>query len=304
MGKLENIATGRVVNLPSHCLLGRTPFAVVRLEHIAASREHAVLEWEENVWRVRDLSTRNGTFVNGRACSTAWHELAAGDELAFGAHDEAWVLVDASEPPPAAVAEDGAIRMGRGEILLLPGDDAPEVSIHRDGGTWFVDRGHRTEPVAFGSRIELGGAVWDLLLPSDSSLASTATGARAPHLDSLFATLEFDRTEEHVRLTLRDGETEIALPSRAFHHLLLVLARTRIYDQKVRGLSEAEAGWIDSLELARMLGVRPDKVNLDVFRARKLLADRGIAGAARVIERRSDSRQLRLGLRKLELVPL
>ncbi|HET6612364.1 MAG TPA: FHA domain-containing protein [Kofleriaceae bacterium] len=304
MAKLENRATGLGVELPSHCLCGRTPLALVRLEHAAASREHAVLEWARHAWRIRDLSTRNGTFVNGRSCSEAWQELCAGDELAFGADDEAWVLVDDTAPPPAAIASDGTIRMGRGDLLLLPDDEAPEVSVQRKGNTWILDRGDGVSAAESGTQIALGEATWELLLPSGTPLTSTAAGARAPHLGSLRAVFEFDRTEEHVRLTLRGDEEDIALPSRAFHHMLLVLARARVHDRKVRGLSEAESGWIDSLELARMLGARPDKVNLDVFRARKLLAEHGVAGAANVIERRSDSRQLRVGFRELDLVPL
>jgi pSer/pThr/pTyr-binding forkhead associated (FHA) protein len=47
------------------------------------SRRHAVLELRDGTWRLRDLSSRNGTWVNGRRTTDV--EVRRGDELQFGA---------------------------------------------------------------------------------------------------------------------------------------------------------------------------------------------------------------------------
>jgi eukaryotic-like serine/threonine-protein kinase len=55
---------------PAECLIGRGPDCAVRIPgdpaHGNVSRRHCVLEVDPPHVRVRDLGSRNGTFVNGR----------------------------------------------------------------------------------------------------------------------------------------------------------------------------------------------------------------------------------------------
>jgi pSer/pThr/pTyr-binding forkhead associated (FHA) protein len=53
-------------NLRSRCLLGRSPTCDVRLEDARISGEHARVSWTGHAWELRDLGSRNGTFVLGR----------------------------------------------------------------------------------------------------------------------------------------------------------------------------------------------------------------------------------------------
>ncbi|HWQ07992.1 MAG TPA: FHA domain-containing protein, partial [Holophaga sp.] len=50
----------------------------------SVSRRHAVLFMQEGHWRVRDLGSRNGTLINGRALPEGGRALDDGDELQLG----------------------------------------------------------------------------------------------------------------------------------------------------------------------------------------------------------------------------
>ncbi len=50
---------------PGQCLLGRDPECPVHLSGLNVSRRHCLLEVESPHVRIRDLGSRNGTYVNG-----------------------------------------------------------------------------------------------------------------------------------------------------------------------------------------------------------------------------------------------
>jgi DNA-binding NtrC family response regulator len=51
--------------------LGRASDCALRLEGQSVSRQHARIEKDGPVWMIRDLGSKNGTFVNGRRCELA-----------------------------------------------------------------------------------------------------------------------------------------------------------------------------------------------------------------------------------------
>jgi hypothetical protein len=53
-----------------------------------------------------------------------------------------------------------------------------------------------------------------------------------------------------------------------------------------------------------MLRVDANRLSVDLFRARKQLADLGVEGAQHLIERRVEARQLRLAVANLQILPL
>jgi pSer/pThr/pTyr-binding forkhead associated (FHA) protein len=84
-----------VVTDPKQCIIGRGPDCTVRLtggvEDSLISRHHCQLDLEGPNVRVRDLNSRNGTYVNGWLVKTAAAEvvpdkyvLKDGDELRVG----------------------------------------------------------------------------------------------------------------------------------------------------------------------------------------------------------------------------
>jgi pSer/pThr/pTyr-binding forkhead associated (FHA) protein len=63
-------------------VIGRSPECDVSITDITLSRKHLQIEPEGEVWRLRDLGSRNGTFVNGNRVDE--HLLAEGDVIAAG----------------------------------------------------------------------------------------------------------------------------------------------------------------------------------------------------------------------------
>jgi hypothetical protein len=92
------------------------------------------------------------------------------------------------------------------------------------------------------------------------------------------------------------------MPPRAHYYLLLTLARARASAEKEAALLPHERGWTSVDELTRMLGVEEIKLNVEVYRVRRDLAELGVVDAASIIERRRGLRTLRLGTPRATIV--
>ena len=76
--------TPRTLNLEGQRILfGRAPHVDERLEDDYVSDEHAELARSEGQWRIRDLGSTNGTYLNGQKV-IAPTVVAAGDQLQLG----------------------------------------------------------------------------------------------------------------------------------------------------------------------------------------------------------------------------
>jgi hypothetical protein len=65
--------------------VGRSPENQIHLDDPDVSRRHAEIMWDGARCTVTDLSSRNGTFVNGRRLTPNWPEtLRPGDRVLFG----------------------------------------------------------------------------------------------------------------------------------------------------------------------------------------------------------------------------
>jgi hypothetical protein len=72
----SQLAAGRIV-------IGRSAACELVLADDTVSRRHALLELDRGAWRLTDLGSSNGTWVNGRRAAEV--EVRPGDELQFGA---------------------------------------------------------------------------------------------------------------------------------------------------------------------------------------------------------------------------
>lgn len=261
------------------------------------SSEHAVVRWTDGRWELRDLGSRNGTFVEGKRLAPGQRvPLPAGTTFLLAGSPSGYTLVDASPPVPSARhLASGEVREASHRVLALPDDDEPAVTIFEDpSGRWVLDGEERTEVVEDRAVVVVRGESWLLDLPSLGE--TTLEVASALALDAAVLRFVVTRDEEHVEVSLVHEGRTIELPPRSFHYLLLTLARARLAESD---LPEEERGWIDRDTLCRMLAVDPLKLNVDVCRARKQLATTGVVGAAEIVARRPTTGQLRLGASRI-----
>jgi hypothetical protein len=303
VGGLELRWTGRVFTLGPRCLIGRHSACDVRVDDPRVSGEHASVRWINGTWELRDLGSRNGTFLDGRRLLVGERgRLIEGSLFALGGMEAPIVLVDASAPSASArSAASGVVRAAVGGLLVLPDDDRPEVSLFEDAlGRWIVEGEDGPRAVCDHDIVIAGGEAWTLELPS----ADTPTwqpGALGPTLETIHLRLAVGRDEERIEATVIDGASTMRLPPRSHHYLLVTLARARLGDRRA---ARDDRGWVDRDELCRMLATDVGKLNVDIFRARKQLVTLGIHGAAGLIERREGSGEIRIGTDRIEVVAL
>lgn len=320
MAILEKLQ-GRVrsVLLARH-LIGRSRIAQLRLPESMVSGEHATLRWTGQQWEIHDLGSRNGTWVDGRRLASGERAaLAAGALPVFGHRDNTWRLVD--DGPPATLAlpegepetgseDDSGPLYAKGDLLALPDDEAPEAVVYRDPtGEWVLEQGGETTRATDGQIVIARARRFVLHIPA--IVASTWDAVRKPpRLEELTLRFTVSRDEEYVTLTALGQGHSIDLGARAHHAVLLALARSRLQDQEPAratggaALPESAQGWVYQDELARMLDMDETHVNVTVFRCRRQLAEAGILGAANIVERRRPTRQLRLGVERIEITPV
>jgi hypothetical protein len=285
VGILAKSASGVVVTLAAHSLIGRAQACFLRLDSRLASQEHARIQWEDGAWCLRDLGSRNGTRINGRDINPGQSVVLKSEDLIeFGSAGESWTLLDSSAPVAAGrELRSGQIIVARDGLLKFPGAD-PFPYVHQAGRHWILEQATEQRLVSDGEALGVGDQCWHLHLP----LAVAATEA-AEQPDLRLSTWQWhffvSGDEEYVRLELTSAERKVDLGARAHTYLLLTLARLR----------EGSDGWIYVDELCRMLTIEEQALNVHIFRARSELGRAGFEDAADVIERRRPTRQLRAG---------
>lgn len=88
----------------SKLVLGRGAEAAIRVDDEALSRRHAVFEVQGNGFRVTDLSSTNGVFVNGERIETVM--LNHGDRLGLGSLKCKYVVEEIEKKPQVYVVSE------------------------------------------------------------------------------------------------------------------------------------------------------------------------------------------------------
>lgn len=294
MGRLT-MDGGREVWLHVEHTIGRHRDSELVLAADDVSRHHAVIRWHGERWVLKDLGSRNGSFIEGgRLPSGGERGLRLGDRVSIGS-SEHMVVACLAPPEPMARAEDGALQVGHGSVLGLPDAAEPSVQIVRRGEGWALDGPRGIREVVDGESVQVDGASWQLHLPAILQGTWTASALESPVL-----TFEVSQDEEHVRVVFtRAGET-VQLGSRVHHYTLLQLARQRVRDA-ADGVSPPEQGWLAQVDLERMLRLDRNVVYQHLYRARRELAGPLSGTDTELIERRHDAGQLRIGLEHVEV---
>lgn len=299
--KLREIEGPAIRLIHDDTIIGRSSQCGLQLSAIDVSKEHAAMRWTGSTWELRDLNSRNGTFVNGRALRAMERvPIDVGTQIAFG-QDELWVCVDATAPMPRATAIDaGEPRVITAPSLLCFGDDEAGAVICRNGqGRWVLEHLGRTDAVHSGDELELGGRTWRLSLPAFDATTAFTDGSRSV----LAARLHFFAPpDQPLRLEVNVGGETIALKRRSHHQVLLTLARIRLADL-ARGLRRHAAGWSEDAALLDVLGCTRNFINVNVFRARKEFEQLGFDDASCIVERMPGTGKLRLGAGRVEIEP-
>ena len=273
-------------------MIGRSKACALRLDDPYVSSEHAKVVWTGTVWRIRDLGSRNGTFVDGQRIEPGQGvPIRLGTTLGFGESEEGWEVVEAGPPRPISTEIDlGITRAADSEILALPDDHCPELTIYpaTGGGGWTLqDAEGVTQPIQDQAVVTAGGRRFRLDLPPLLEVTPMVDVALTLDNVSLSMAVSPDEERVEIRLFLRGVEKAVLEP-REHSYLLLTLARARLEDAD---FPVAERGWRNVEDLLRMLKIDQNMLNVATHRARQHLSRTGLEGAANIVQTRRGQRR-------------
>lgn len=289
---LHEPKTGREVALRARTTFGRDAGNDVVLDVPAASSQHALVFWRKRCWWVRDLASRNGTWVQERRIAPGVDvPIGLGESVAFGDPRRRWWVY--SVDPPRLFAEslvDGARVEAIDGVLGLPSNDDPQVMVFRSDPLWVIEEADGVRAAVDREVVVLDGLPWRLALPDglEDTLGMTGRlGLRVHVTGSAWRPV----------VTVLRGDRVDALEWASCDRLLWVLAREREHDRR---RAPADRGLTHLDLVADELGVEPKTVNVYVHRLRHRL---GRLGVQDLIERRRGVGQLRLRFEGVEWAP-
>lgn len=236
------------------------------------SQIHARVRWDGRQWEIIDQS-RNGTSLNGRRLAGgAWTPLEDGAVIRMGADDETvWTVASLDAPMTCLFPLDGqgASILLKPQGNLLPDEAQPVAEIHCREGHWLAEYPEGLDHLVDGAVVRINDSSWEFVLCPVLQETLESRLHEPPKVRVGEIALQFDVSlnEEHTELRLRHEGTPVDLGERIHHYTLLTLARRRLDDVQ-RGLAPEAQGWVAVDQLARMLGVEPTYVNIQLFRAK------------------------------------
>ncbi|MEC4725744.1 FHA domain-containing protein [Shewanella sp. D64] len=272
------------IYLYAHHSFGRLAYSVNTLiSQPDISKIHAIIEWNNGIWSIRDIST-NGCWLNKiKIFSNKRYPLKAGDKINFASLDNQEYRLESVDAPAdlliPCTSQDSkhleqAITLG--EYNLLPQEN-PELALFRDRKmeTWKVSsidcETDDSCTLAEDEIIEFQQQKWQLHL---SHLEPLTQALQASQLTLEDITFDFylSLDEEVSQLKVHTPESILDLHVRSHHYLTLNLARYRSLSAE-QGLDESEQGWVYAEQLVKDLGIEIHHLNIQIHRARKQFSD-------------------------------
>lgn len=291
---LRSEQTGETCRSERAVRVGRDGANDLVLPSTTVSSMHALIEWRESGWFVRDLGSRNGTAVDG-ARITNWTPLEAGSRLQFGP-DNPW-RVDAAERPEGAedagtfleplgggarhrVAED-RFTIGQGATfdLCLEGSSGLLAVLYQEDDQCRVlalageDVAVAGRPVLAGEPAVLPpgalltvlGQAWQLVMGGSDGVITVEAGLKARSYDGYRLVLK--QRGDYGDIEVHDGGRVHRWEDQDRRFLLLwVLA-------EALGSSEGEPGWVDDTTLRASVWGRRAAEGLSGSTLSKLIHD-------------------------------
>jgi pSer/pThr/pTyr-binding forkhead associated (FHA) protein len=310
--------------LHAHHSFGRFAYSVdTLLSNPCISKIHAIIEWHNNQWCIRDLSS-NGTWINNKKLvKEQIKPLKIGDIIHFMNDGQASYQVNDLSAPcdllipysingstanAEKITANSSFSLNAITLLpyhLLPNEESPEVALifNQKSEQWHIE--YIAEPelkprlLQDNDLIEINQQQWQLNL---SHLVETTQKQQNQQIsiEDLNCIFELSANEEITKLKVISPEDTIDLHTRSHHYLTLNLARYRVEDAN-NGISSAEQGWVNTDRLIKDLGVDMAHLNIQIHRSRKQFSDMlsNVYDAENVIERQL--RQVRFACPAFEI---
>lgn len=308
MAYLLDVAAETYFPLAPHHTFGRLASSVdTHIDKPYVSKLHAAIEWNGLTWRLKNLGL-NGTWVNGVSLGQGEsRELAMGDEIHLAEQrDPGFKVIDTGAPGdmlwPLHQTPQLSPPIYLTRYYLLPDTNAPELAIYfnEDSQQWFYEPLHQQgeDPIALnhGDLVQFGDSHWRFVR---AQIYGPTEARRSRHINDYEFIFNLSLDEETTQLELRNQQI-LDLAVRTHHYLLLQLARHRAADA-ARGLDSKSQGWVYAEQLAAELGVDGTHMNIQIFRARKQMADLlpDVLGLQCLLERRGG--KIRFGCDKFKI---
>ena len=295
---------GNLTYLSSLHTIGRLPTSVdTFIPRPEVSRYHAAIEWSNEAWHIRDLSL-NGTWLNhNRLKKDHQYPLSKGDKLQFGhPQSDTFVIQNIQSPMDVLFPECTEKKPEKNIIFLnsyhlLPNEQSPEIAIFKKQSQWYIEELNSNSSASRSlqnkERVKFSGQQWQLRLASEDE-PTVELGYTPNSLDDLSLTFYLSQDEESTKLTIDTHDGQHNLRSLTHHYMTLNLARIRAQDAN-NGIDLNEQGWVYTEQLANLLGLDENHLNIQIHRARKQFYDTfgETQDPAEFIQRRSG--KVRLG---------
>jgi DNA-binding winged helix-turn-helix (wHTH) protein len=300
MAVLRRVEDGQRCNLRHDHLIGRSPRCDLQISDDQISGHHAAIRWTGDAWQVKDLGSRYGTSVNGVALEPGTAaSLEQGASLSFGRASCHWVLDDTSPPAVMAIpASGGSPLLLDGDMIALPSEASPEVTILRGQcGEWQIESADTLTQLAEGDTFLAGGILWRFSCPA--IVAPTSELETRPSLRDVG--LRFTVSNDRVEIGLQCEDRIFRMGSPRYARFLLNLARRRLSDE-AEGRLPSMCGWINEEDL---LESSPRmQMNVQIYQARRHFCSLGLDDATSIVERRVKTKQIRIGMVDLIVLPV
>jgi transcriptional regulator with GAF, ATPase, and Fis domain len=210
-------------------VVGRDPKVPIAVEDRTLSRQHCRIYAGPDGWRVTDMGSRNGTYVNGQPVLDA--RLAEGDRIEIGETRISVFLPAQADEPSAPRA---TLRAVPAPALPLPTADARGARGHADRGREIRALGHLME---LNEKLQALSDEDDLLagvLDAAIELCGAARGFLLLKNEDHFV-VRRARLPDHRDLAAPDGSYSVSVASQVIREGVSLLSEDALADERFDG---------------------------------------------------------------------